>query len=301
VSANQLGLFAPAPPLQATPEPAAPLDGYRARCPLWWPCLGAGTGVVSRPHAGGWVTATRPTLSGWEPHRGDWIRVWRPAAETVGAAPETPESFRRDYPTALPQLLAAVVQHIPRAPWWGWKIDVPGRLISTLGGDPGRAAEAMRRADAQLVRALRWDAPRVILISCSGPKLDRAAPAGDLYTSALFKKARSYAEAEGVPWGILSAEHGILWPDEEIEPYDLRLSALSPGQRIAWAARTLHLVPEIPPGRVLEIHAGEAYLSPIREGLEGRGWQVEEPLAGLEIGRRLQWYARRADQRALGL
>lgn len=297
---SQVGLFAPPPPLprQPAPEPAGvPLDGYRAQTPMWWPCSGAGPGVVPLPPpVGGWATATRPILSGWESRRGDWIRVWRPA-ET---AAETSESFRRTFPTALPQVLAAVAEHNPRAPWWGWRIQVQGRRLFTLSGDPGRAAEAMRRADQQLVRALRWDAPRVILISCSGPKLPHAAPAGNLYTSPLFRAARSYAEAEGVSWGILSAEHGILWPDEEIEPYDLRLSALSAEPRIAWAARVLHLVPAGPPGRVLEVHAGEGYLAPLREGIEGRGWQVEEPLRGLEIGRRLQWYARRADQRALG-
>src|SRR5262249_3487912 len=41
---------------------------------------------------------------------------------------------------------------------------------------------------------------RAILVSCAATKLDHPAPAADLYTSPLFIKARSYAEASGHPW-----------------------------------------------------------------------------------------------------
>jgi hypothetical protein len=49
-----------------------------------------------------------------------------------------------------------------------------------------------------------------VLVSCVKDKLDHPAPAKDLYTSDLFRKARGYAERVGVPWFILSSEHGLV-------------------------------------------------------------------------------------------
>ncbi len=43
-------------------------------------------------------------------------------------------------------------------------------------------------------------------------------PAKDLYVSALFDKERAYAERTGIPWFILSAQHGLVAPDEVLEP-----------------------------------------------------------------------------------
>jgi hypothetical protein len=47
------------------------------------------------------------------------------------------------------------------------------------------------------------------------------AAARDLYRSPLFRKERAYAEQSGVPWFILSAEHGLGAPDEWRTPTQL--------------------------------------------------------------------------------
>ena len=55
--------------------------------------------------------------------------------------------------------------------------------------------------------------PDGVLVGCVKSKLDHPAPARDLYTSALFRKARAHAEATGGPWFVLSAEHGLHLPN----------------------------------------------------------------------------------------
>ena len=50
------------------------------------------------------------------------------------------------------------------------------------------------------------------LVSCVGQKLSVPAPAADLYTSAWFRKARSYVAESGEPWFILSGNTGSFIP-----------------------------------------------------------------------------------------
>lgn len=61
------------------------------------------------------------------------------------------------------------------------------------------------------------------LVGCAATKLSRPAPARDLYTSQLFRKAAQYAEANSDRWYILSALHGLVSPDTVLHPYDVRL------------------------------------------------------------------------------
>ena len=56
----------------------------------------------------------------------------------------------------------------------------------------------------------------VYLVSCVGKKRSCAAPARELYASDWFQKARDYVESSGSPWFILSAEHGMISPDQII-------------------------------------------------------------------------------------
>ena len=80
---------------------------------------------------------------------------------------------------------------------------------------------------------------RVGLIGCSASKLDRSAPARELYTGELFKVSVAWLEHFHVPeWGILSAKHGLVMPEQVIEPYDVCLARLPAEERKAWAKRT---------------------------------------------------------------
>jgi hypothetical protein len=135
----------------------------------------------------------------------------------------------------------------------------------------------------------------VVLVSCVKSKLTHAAPARDLYVSDLFQKERAYAEAAGVPWFILSAEHGLVSPDEVIAPYELYLPKTSKEYQRAWGDRVMgQLVARLGSveGLTIEVHASAAYVDAIRSGLHNAGAEVVDPLRGLAFGSRLAWYGR---------
>ncbi len=137
----------------------------------------------------------------------------------------------------------------------------------------------------------------LVLVSCVKSKLSRPAAAKDLYTSALFVRERAYAENAAVPWFILSAEHGLVSPDQVLEPYERYLPACSPDYRLAWGTSVAaELERRVGPlgGKVLEIHAGSAYLDALRQPLRGRGAVITEPLRGLRMGERLAWYSQQS-------
>lgn len=130
----------------------------------------------------------------------------------------------------------------------------------------------------------------VVLIGCSATKLDRAAPARDLYTGRVFTASVAYAESRGLPWFVLSALHGVIPPDQVIEPYDVTVAGLTRGERLSWAGRIAEQLDEIrAPGRV-EVLAGAEYVKACER--YGRHRTFEAPLAGLGVGER---YARLVD------
>jgi hypothetical protein len=135
----------------------------------------------------------------------------------------------------------------------------------------------------------------VIVVGCGKRKLVVAAPARELYTGSLFVAARKYAEASGQLWAILSAEHGIVTPDQVLSPYDSKLK-LKGGPLASWALDAAHqcgkLQREHGKRESVEVLAGHPYAWPFRNEL----WWAEdlpstEPLEGLGLGARLQWLA----------
>jgi hypothetical protein len=65
------------------------------------------------------------------------------------------------------------------------------------------------------------------LISCSKTKGTHRDLARHIYVSPLYRKSVMVAEGWGLSFSILSAKHGLLDPDETIEPYDLTLKGAS--------------------------------------------------------------------------
>lgn len=134
----------------------------------------------------------------------------------------------------------------------------------------------------------------VVLVGCVKSKLSHAAPAKDLYISPLFRKERAYAETAGERWFILSAEHGLVAPDEVLQPYELRLSTTPARYRRDWGDKVVQQLQDVAGplrGKTIEAHAGSAYVDPIRAGVIRAGAHLVEPLAGLTLGRRLTWYS----------
>ncbi len=124
------------------------------------------------------------------------------------------------------------------------------------------------------------------LVACCKQKLAGPAPARQVYTSALFRKASGYCEARYDSWFILSAKHGLVAPDQTIEPYDCTLPRQKRTDRRAWGLRVVEQIKE----RGLEratffFHAGRAYAEPLAGFLT-----CSFPLKGMGIGRQLAWY-----------
>ncbi len=115
-------------------------------------------------------------------------------------------------------------------------------------------------------------------------------PAQALYTSSWFVKASAYARHAVDVWFILSAKHGLLFPDKVIAPYNETLNAMPVELRRAWAARVLgELRSILEPGDRTLILASQRYRQPLVGPLREKGYEVDVPMAGLRIGEQLHW------------
>jgi cytoplasmic iron level regulating protein YaaA (DUF328/UPF0246 family) len=124
-----------------------------------------------------------------------------------------------------------------------------------------------------------------VLVACCGPKLTHPAPAADLYVSALFKKARIYAERRG-KWFVLSALYGLLDPTEVIAPYNITLKRLSSEERRKWGQKVREQLDTAGlMRRPLVALAGADYVNPLLQA----GLEVTQPMKGYRIGEQLQW------------
>ena len=132
-------------------------------------------------------------------------------------------------------------------------------------------------------------ATQVVLVSCVKKKQAIASAARDLYLSQLFRGMRRYAEANADVWYILSAEHGVLAPDQVIEPYERTLNRMPKRERETWAELVKkQLLATLPDGAEITILAGLRYRAAIEPFLRERGFPVSIPLKGLGIGKQLQ-------------
>ena len=143
---------------------------------------------------------------------------------------------------------------------------------------------------------------RIGLIGCVRGKAGGARAAKDLYVSALFSGRRSYVEQSCDQWWILSAEHGLVHPDDVLGPYDVTLKDAGRTARRVWSTRVLTAINDRAgpgPGDVFEIHAGAEYRDfGLVDGLRSRGCVVEIPTHGMGIGHQLRFYKQYGEQRS---
>lgn len=133
----------------------------------------------------------------------------------------------------------------------------------------------------------------VYLVSCAAQKAAQRERAAALYQSDWFRKARAYVEATGCRWFILSAEHGLLHPGAQIDPYDTALAMMSAHERRQWGARVVdQLHRELGADYAGEIVflAGSLYRAPL---LDYAGPRARIPMIGLGIGQQKAWLAAR--------
>jgi len=169
--------------------------------------------------------------------------------------------------------------------WVEGKVDT--RQYGSNEHNMGRAAHNMNmlmRAQAYAVNG------ETILISCVGEKLNYRAAAKDLYQSTWFKKARKYAEENGTRWAILSAKHGLLMPDQVIDPYEQTLNKMCVADREQWAKKTTEQIKKKIPKGIVKIFAGINYREFLEVPLVEAGYFLEIPLLGMGIGQQLAWF-----------
>ena len=129
---------------------------------------------------------------------------------------------------------------------------------------------------------------KVVLLSCVKSKRSSRSKAGDLYTSALFRKSLAYAKAlKPDRIFILSAKHGLLKLDQQVDPYELTLNRMGVAERRAWAKEVLGQLREhtdLQRDRFVFL-AGQRY----REGLTPHMRHVSVPMEGMAFGEQLGW------------
>lgn len=145
-----------------------------------------------------------------------------------------------------------------------------------------------RVADRRKNEELESSAPiTVVLVACVSLKRKSAQRAKDLYVSDWFKKARRFAEANGDSWFVLSARHGLVEPEELIEPYNYTLNGKRKADRQSWAQRTATVLRKrIPPKSRIIILAGLNYREHLIPLLDDR-YFITTPLIELGIGEQL--------------
>ena len=132
------------------------------------------------------------------------------------------------------------------------------------------------------------------LISCTKSKQNYPCKASEMYSASdLFRKAYSYATKNYDFVAILSAKYGLLFPDDEIEPYDLTLNDTDSQQRKEWAEKVFNQMTDrlsLQEFDKVFFHAGEKYREYIIPKLENLGIRCDIPLKHLRIGRQKSWY-----------
>lgn len=124
----------------------------------------------------------------------------------------------------------------------------------------------------------------LVLVGCGAAKRDESAPAEDLYTSTYFGLKRRYAEAVGDGWAVLSAKHGVLRPDELIEPYDETIADVDVREwrarvcdEIATTVRARLPLDATPADATVTLLAGSDYTDPLRDWLAAKPYTVRYP------------------------
>ena len=132
----------------------------------------------------------------------------------------------------------------------------------------------------------RWRC--IALIQCGKRKRAVRSPAGQLYTGSLFVKSLKYARHRGANIiYVLSAEHGLLDLQSEVEPYEKNLNSMSKGERREWGDRVIEQLrnnTDLENDRFLVL-ASKRY----REGLRGALQCMEVPMVGLRQGEQLRF------------
>ncbi len=132
---------------------------------------------------------------------------------------------------------------------------------------------------------------RVVLVGCSKKKRAGRHPARALYQGALFKAELAHAQRIGAEAFIVSARHGLVQLDTELDAYDYKLRT---DERETWAWTVCVALRRHMKRRrfAVTIFAGETYAAPLQKYLAAIDPTIEvvAPLDGLSLGAQLRWF-----------
>jgi hypothetical protein len=133
---------------------------------------------------------------------------------------------------------------------------------------------------------------RIVLLSCTKSKIDRTAPAQELYSaSPMFQKTLEYGKKlKPDKMFILSAKHHLVPLTKELAPYDKTLKEMPKDEKEKWGEETVKQMKSagINPEKDKFIFlTGSEYLKPLTKYIPEEN--METPMEGKRFGQRLKW------------
>ena len=133
---------------------------------------------------------------------------------------------------------------------------------------------------------------RIVLLSCTKAKLDKPAPAQELYSSSpMFQKTKAYGESlKPDKTFILSAKHHLTPMDKQLEPYDLTLKNMKKDEKEQWGETVISQMNDRgikPESDTFIFLAGSEYIKPLKDHIPEEN--IENPMQGKRMGERLSW------------
>jgi hypothetical protein len=133
---------------------------------------------------------------------------------------------------------------------------------------------------------------RIVLLSCTKAKLDKPAPAQELYSpSPMFQKTKAYGESlKPDKTFILSAKHHLTPMDKQLEPYDLTLKNMKKDEKEQWGETVISQMNDRgikPESDTFIFLAGSEYIKPLKDHIPEEN--IENPMQGKRMGERLSW------------
>lgn len=142
-------------------------------------------------------------------------------------------------------------------------------LESVDGGGSGHADDA-----PSVIVDTRMESADVVLVGSDDERVLVPAPAREVFRASRFQSARVHAQRLGLPWFVLTVEHGVLEPTEWMSPEARALTDFDPAYRLAWAhwvVARLESLDRPVRGRAVHIDAPAAYSAPLVAVLHDAG------------------------------
>lgn len=139
-----------------------------------------------------------------------------------------------------------------------------------------------------------------VIICCGEHKNGKKTSASEMYISDRFLLSKQYASAVTNDWFVISGKHGILHPENVIDPYDFPLSELSPIEKIEWENRvaTKILTKSTRKTRIIYLGTPE-YFSGISKILSKEKALVFEPFKHLPKSGWIPWLKKNTDEKRI--